>query len=172
MNKEISSRTSQVQITDFEERTYKVDTTNATISSVSSISLLHHYCSKLPHDEYGPTSVNHNSIPLTSKYFNDNNVICIRYFDPKPQFFYYDHENGTVCTITLPANAPIHQIASSPQPSTELSKKDACLKACEELHKVGALTDYLLPEKDEVPEELPEDFSDPDGNNGQWAPSI
>lgn len=58
MNKEISSRTSHVQIIDFEERTYKVDSTSATISSVSSVSLLHHYCSKLPHDEYEPTFVN------------------------------------------------------------------------------------------------------------------
>ncbi|KAL8497779.1 hypothetical protein ACS0TY_021203 [Phlomoides rotata] len=138
MNAEISSRTSHVQITDFEEKTYKVDSTSATISSVSSISLLHHYCSKLPHDEY---------------------------FNPMPQFFYYDDEDGTVCSIILPANAPIHQIASSPQPSTELAKKDACLKACQELHKVGALTDYLLPEQDEKHEELPEYLSDPDGIN-------
>lgn len=89
-----------------------------------------------------------------------------------PQFFYYDNEDGMVCSIILPANAPIHQIASSPQPSTELAKKDACLKACQELHKVGALTDYLLPEQEEKLEELPEDLSDPDGSNGQWTPSI
>lgn len=52
MNEEISSRKSHVPIIDFDERTYKVDSTGATISAVSSVSLLHRYCSKLPHDEY------------------------------------------------------------------------------------------------------------------------
>lgn len=77
-----------------------------------------------------------------------------------------------VCTIILPANAPIHQILSSPQPSTEVAKKDACLKACKALHEVGALTDYLLPEQDDKNEELTENLSDSDGSSGQWMPLI
>lgn len=52
MNEEISSREYKEGFNNVEERTYKVDATGATISSVSSISLLHRYCSKLPHDEY------------------------------------------------------------------------------------------------------------------------
>ena len=52
MNAEIASRTSSVTFVDFDERTYKVASTGATISSGYSVSLLHHYCSKLPHDEY------------------------------------------------------------------------------------------------------------------------
>lgn len=52
MNLEISSRKSHLQTTDFKEKTYKVDVTGATISSVMSVSLLHHYCSTLPCDEY------------------------------------------------------------------------------------------------------------------------
>ncbi|XP_073150113.1 dicer-like protein 4 isoform X2 [Henckelia pumila] len=135
MNEEISSRKSHVTPTDFEERTYKVDSTGATISTVSSIALLHHYCSKLPHDEY---------------------------FKPKPEFFYYDDADGVVCNIILPANAPIHQIVSAPQLSTELSKRDACLKACKELHEVGALTDYLLPDQDDKYDEMTQDLSDSD----------
>lgn len=55
MNEEISLRKSSIPITSFEERTYKVDATGATISSIRSISLLHHYCSKLPRDEYDLT---------------------------------------------------------------------------------------------------------------------
>lgn len=51
MNNEISSRKSTSAHVDFEEKTYKVDSTGATISSASSVSLLHRYCSKLPHDE-------------------------------------------------------------------------------------------------------------------------
>lgn len=52
MNKEILSRKSQETMTDFEEEVYEVNLTGATVSSTSSVSLLHRYCSKLPHDEY------------------------------------------------------------------------------------------------------------------------
>ncbi|CDP10524.1 unnamed protein product [Coffea canephora] len=133
MHQDISSRKSQVTMADFEEKTYQVDLTGATISSASSISLLHHYCSKLPHDEY---------------------------FNPRPQFFYLDEADGMVCLIILPSNAPIHEIVSASQVSFEAAKKDACLKACKTLHEVGALTDYLLPEQDSGSEETDDNFSD------------
>ncbi|KAL6973925.1 endoribonuclease Dicer [Sarracenia purpurea var. burkii] len=132
MNAEIATRTSSLTFVDFEEKTYRVASTGATISSGYSISLLHHYCSKLPHDEY---------------------------FNPKPEFSFFDDLEGTICSIILPSNAPIHQITSSPQPSKESAKKDACLKACKDLHGLGALTDYLLPDQDDGNEE---DFSDSD----------
>lgn len=74
-----------------------------------------------------------------------------------------------VCTIILPANAPIHQIVSLPQSSTEAAKKDACLRACKALHDIGALTDYLLPEQDDKHEELTQDISDSDGSSGWWT---
>ncbi|XP_021275639.1 dicer-like protein 4 isoform X1 [Herrania umbratica] len=126
MNMEISFRTSTEVFTGLEERMYKVDSSGASISSGYSISLLHQYCSKLPHDEY---------------------------FDPRPRFFYFDDIGGTICNIVLPSNAPINQIASTPQSSVDAAKKDACLKAVEELHKLGALDDYLLPLQNNVFEE-------------------
>ncbi|KAL0423451.1 UNVERIFIED_CONTAM: Endoribonuclease Dicer4, partial [Sesamum radiatum] len=87
------------------------------------------------------------------------------YFNPKPQFCYCDDADGIVCNIILPANAPIHQIVSSPKPSTKAAKKDACLKACKALHEVGALTDYLLPEQDVKYDKLTEELSDSDGRD-------
>ncbi|XVF48473.1 hypothetical protein PTKIN_Ptkin03bG0193100 [Pterospermum kingtungense] len=126
MNMEISLRTSTEVFDCPEERMYRVDSSGASISSGYSISLLHQYCSKLPHDEY---------------------------FDPKPSFFYLDDIGGTICNIVLPSNAPINQISSAPQSSMEAAKKDACLKAVEELHKLGALSDHLLPLQNSVPEE-------------------
>ena len=69
-----------------------------------------------------------------------------------------------MCNIILPPNAPIHQIISSPQPSREAAKKDACLKACERLYELGALTHYLLPD-DEV-DDNDDDDSDQDGDDG------
>ena len=52
MNMEIANRTSTETFIGSEERTYKVDSSGASISSGYSISLLHQYCSKLPCDEY------------------------------------------------------------------------------------------------------------------------
>ncbi|KAJ9688889.1 hypothetical protein PVL29_014506 [Vitis rotundifolia] len=127
MNMEISVRTSSEAFTDLEERIYKVDSSGASISSVYSISLLHQYCSKLLHDEY---------------------------FNPKPEFYYFDDSGGTVCQINLPSSAPIHQIVSTPQSSMEAAKKDACLKAIQDLHELGALNDYLLPDQGNAHEEL------------------
>ncbi|KAI4335598.1 hypothetical protein L6164_014232 [Bauhinia variegata] len=123
MNLEIMDRTSDEKFIIPEERIFKLESSGASVSSAHSISLLHQYCSKLPHDEY---------------------------FDPKPKFFYFDDLGGTVCHITLPSNASIHQIVSRPQCSIDAAKKDACLKAIEELHKLGALNDYLLPKQDDT----------------------
>lgn len=126
MNMEISSRTSKETFIGLEEKVYKVDITGASVSSAYSISLLHHYCSKLPHDEY---------------------------FDPKPNFFYFDDLGGTICHIIFPSNAPLHQIVGKPQPSQEAAKKDACLLAIEQLHKLGALSNFLLPHQEDADEE-------------------
>lgn len=71
-----------------------------------------------------------------------------------PDFYNVDDTEGIICHIILPSNAPIHHIVSAPQSSKEAAKKDACLRACEELHQVGALTEYLLPEQDDMRENL------------------
>lgn len=82
-------------------------------------------------------------------------IYLFRFFDPKPNFFYFDDSGGIVCQIALPSNAPIHQIVSTPQLSMDASKRDACLKAIEELYKLGALSDCLLPNQDDTkPEEM------------------
>lgn len=47
----------------------------------------------------------------------------------------------------------------------EDAKKDACLRAIEALHKLGALSDYLLPPREKVNhDELP---TDSDSNEGR-----
>lgn len=94
-------------------------------------------------------------------------ICCCRYFDPQPSFFYFDDLGGTVCHISFPSNSPIHQIVSAPQLSMENAKKDACLKAIEQLHKLGALNDFLLPEQEAADEELVGVSSDPDSYEGR-----
>ncbi|XP_042377592.1 endoribonuclease Dicer homolog 4-like isoform X1 [Zingiber officinale] len=118
MNSEISNRTSNKTFDDLEEIIYKVDSTGASISTACSVSLLHRYCDKLPRDIY---------------------------FTPTPKFFYIDDLDGTICQIILPPNSPIRQVDSLPCTSKDEAKRIACLKACKELHKRGALTNYLLP---------------------------
>ncbi|XP_043699597.1 endoribonuclease Dicer homolog 4-like isoform X2 [Telopea speciosissima] len=118
MNKEITCRTSRETFEAIEDAIYRVDFTGASINANYSVSLLHHYCSQLPHDEY---------------------------FNPTPEFFYFDDVEGILCHIILPSNAPIHKVVGVSQPSKELAKRNACLRASQELHKLGALTDYLLP---------------------------
>ncbi|KAH9654546.1 Dicer-like protein 4 [Citrus sinensis] len=143
MNREIMDRTSSDAFTCSEERIYKVDSSGACISAGYGVSLLHRYCSKLPHDEF---------------------------FNPKPKFYYFDDLGGTICHIILPANAPIHQIVGTPQSSMEAAKKDACLKAIEDLHKLGALNDYLLPQEDNATEDEPMLFSsDSDSYEGEGS---
>lgn len=53
INMEISFRTSSETFVGLEEKVYRVES-GASVSSGYSISLLHQYCSTLPHDEYAP----------------------------------------------------------------------------------------------------------------------
>ncbi|GAU11988.1 hypothetical protein TSUD_196120 [Trifolium subterraneum] len=134
MNTEINVRTSSETHSIPVEKTFTVSS-GASVSAAYSISLLHQYCSKLPRDEF---------------------------FDPRPNFFYFDDLGGTVCQITLPSNASIHQIVGTPQLSMEGAKRDACLKAIEELYKLGALNDCLLPRQNDAETEKVLGSSDSD----------
>ncbi|XP_051121429.1 endoribonuclease Dicer homolog 2 isoform X2 [Andrographis paniculata] len=64
------------------------------------------------------------------------------YFKPHPRFSY--NKELESCTLHLPNNCPIQTVAV--QGSTKFLKPLVCLEACKELHKVGALTDYLVPD--------------------------
>ncbi|KAL0915263.1 hypothetical protein M5K25_015666 [Dendrobium thyrsiflorum] len=118
MNKEIVCRSSDAAFDNLDEAIYKVDRTGASISTACSVSLLHGYCAKLPRDKY---------------------------FTPSPRFFFIDDTDGTICRLILPPNAPLRQVDSLPCASKDEAKRAACLNACIELHKRGALSDFLLP---------------------------
>ena len=74
--------------------------------------------------------------------FSDNQFNC-RYFKPNPRCV-IDKETGT-CTLQLPKSSPLQRIISV-QGNRKILKQLACLEACEELHRVGALTDNLVPD--------------------------
>ncbi|AQK64412.1 dicer-like 105 [Zea mays] len=74
------------------------------------------------------------------------------YFKPLPRFK-IDKALGT-CTLHLPMSSPVQTIYAEGKVS--IIKKVVCLKACRELHAVGALTDYLLPESSVPCEDEPD----------------
>ncbi|KAE9594842.1 putative ribonuclease III post-transcriptional gene silencing PAZ-Argonaute family [Lupinus albus] len=60
------------------------------------------------------------------------------YFKPSPR---WDKENGT---LYLPKSCPLQSIQVEGE--KKLLKNIACLEACKQLHKIGALTDNLVPD--------------------------
>ncbi|KAL5786463.1 hypothetical protein ACOSQ2_008855 [Xanthoceras sorbifolium] len=102
---------------------YTVDTTGASVTVDSSVSLIHHYCEKLPLDKY---------------------------YTPKPIFKYKLSEKSCECELTLPSNAAFQSIVGPASRNKNLAKQLVCLEACKKLHQMGALDDHLLPYIDET----------------------
>lgn len=98
-----------------EEDYYRVESTGATVTINTSISLIYLFCSKLPSDEY---------------------------FKPLPRFSI--NKASCTCTLYLPKSSPVQTVSTEGE--VDVLKKEVCLKACRELHAIGALTDSLLPE--------------------------
>ncbi|KAH9804981.1 Endoribonuclease Dicer [Citrus sinensis] len=106
-------------------KSYIVESTGASVTTDSSVNLIHRYCEKLPSDKY---------------------------YTPKPIFKYKSAEEAYECELTLPSNAPFQTIVGPTSRNKNLSKQLVCLEACEKLHQVGALNDHLLPSVEEPSE--------------------
>ncbi|KAF5179568.1 Endoribonuclease dicer-like protein [Thalictrum thalictroides] len=105
-----------------EPNTYFVDSTGASVTTDSSVSLIYRYCEKLPGDMY---------------------------FTPKPKFQYTLSGELYECELTLPSSALLKRIVGSKANNCHLAKQLVCLEACKKLHKLGLLTDHLLPSDEE-----------------------
>ncbi|GJX71797.1 endoribonuclease Dicer homolog 2 [Tanacetum coccineum] len=99
----------------FNEPVYRVESTGASLSLSSSISMVYFYCSRLPSDGH---------------------------FKPYPTFV-IDKEART-CYIYFPKNCPLPSVYVECNP--KMLKQLASFTACIELHKLGALTDNLVPD--------------------------
>nr|CAD1836220.1 unnamed protein product [Ananas comosus var. bracteatus] len=97
---------------------YRVDSTGATVTADSSVSLIHKYCEKLPKD---------------------------RYFTPKPFFDIVAKDGLYECTLVLPPNAAFQRLVGPLSDSRNLAKQLVSLEACKKLHLLGVLSDHLLP---------------------------
>ncbi|KAL8499337.1 hypothetical protein ACS0TY_022353 [Phlomoides rotata] len=97
---------------------YVVDSTQASVTANSSISLVQRYCDKLP---------------------RDNNMT------PKPNFESVMEGDQYRCKLILPPNAAFHTTIGPAASNFHVSKQLVCLDACKKLHQMGALSDHLLP---------------------------
>lgn len=97
---------------------YIVESSGATITADSSISLIYRYCEKLPRDKY---------------------------FTPKPDFQFTCYGGAYECTLTLPPNAAFQTLVGPTNRNSHVAKQLVCLDACKRLHQSGALDDHLLP---------------------------
>jgi len=80
------------------------------------------------------------SVPLIYRFCSK--LPSDEYFKPLPRFD-IDKSLGT-CTLHLPMSSPVQTVYA--QGEVSVLKQVVCLKACRELHAIGALTDSLLPE--------------------------
>ncbi|XP_057984824.1 endoribonuclease Dicer homolog 2 isoform X9 [Hevea brasiliensis] len=80
---------------------------------------------------------------LTTKIFClVDSLLEYRYFKPAPRCVI--DEEREICTLLLPKSCPIETICV--QGNIKTLKQKACLEACKQLHKIGALTDNLVPD--------------------------
>ncbi|KAG5574730.1 hypothetical protein H5410_054864, partial [Solanum commersonii] len=86
-------------------------------------------------------SLHHASIPCSP--LEDEMLPSDGYFKPNPRCV-IDKETRT-CTLQLPKSCPLQRIITVQGNSTKILRQLACLKACKELHRVGTLTDNLIP---------------------------
>ncbi|KFH73137.1 hypothetical protein MVEG_00358 [Podila verticillata NRRL 6337] len=118
-NKPAGEEDDQIQDKSTPEQQYHVPSTQALLTLGSAVPLLHKYCASLSTDEY-----------------------C----DWKPEFdVSASGTSGFLCDITLPPAAPVHYFQSDRTSTMDMARKSAAFKACEALHKLGAINDHLDP---------------------------
>ncbi|KAM0928777.1 hypothetical protein ACQ4PT_001981 [Festuca glaucescens] len=95
-----------------------------------------HYCV----ESTGAIVTMNSSVPLI--YFFCSKLPFDEYYKPLPRFTI--DKALCSCTLHLPKSSPVQTVYIEGEVS--VLKKAVCLKACHELHTIGALTDSLLPE--------------------------
>jgi dsRNA-specific ribonuclease len=97
---------------------FLVPSTQASVTLNSAVSLIYHYCSTLPNDEY-----------------------C----ELKPEFTFVKEFDTFVCTLTLPSNAVVQDIFKEAARSKGLAKKMVAMKAAIAIYHAKGLNDHLMP---------------------------
>lgn len=106
---------------EFEETTYTIESSGALLTLQSSVAVLQTFCSALPTDGFCAL------VPL----FKTKSV-----------------GNAFACDIELPLNSPIPGIKGELCQSKALAKAKSAFALCVQLHRMGALDDHLMPERE------------------------
>ncbi|KAK7410183.1 hypothetical protein VNO78_00768 [Psophocarpus tetragonolobus] len=105
---------------------YYVESTGASVTLESSVSLIHRYCGTLPQD---------------------------RFCNAKPSFEFLPVDGGYQCKLILPSNSAFQTIIGPFGKDICLAKLLACFEACKKLHQMGALNEHLVPFIDDSSED-------------------
>ncbi|KAG0025287.1 Dicer-like protein 1 [Podila clonocystis] len=100
------------------ERIYRVPSTQAVLTLDSAIPLLNRYCILIARHKYS---------------------------DWRPVFDVFPSGSSFSCVLTLPPNEAARVVQSDRTATKDLARMHAAFKACEALHKAGALDDHLEP---------------------------
>ncbi|KAG0034113.1 Dicer-like protein 1 [Podila clonocystis] len=100
------------------ERIYRVPSTQAVLTLDSAIPLLNRYCILIARHKYS---------------------------DWQPVFDIFPSSSSFSCVLTLPPNEAVRVVQSDRTATKDLARMHAAFKACEALHKAGALDDHLEP---------------------------
>lgn len=100
------------------KRIYRVPSTQAVLTLDSAIPLLDRFCILIARDDRS---------------------------DWKPVFDVFPSGSSFSCVLTLPPNGAVRVVQSDRTATKDLARMHAAFKACEALHKAGALDDHLEP---------------------------
>ncbi|KAK9292106.1 hypothetical protein L1049_020064 [Liquidambar formosana] len=95
-------------------------------------------------------------------YFYCSRLPSDGYFRPSP--ICHIDKDMEICTLRLPKSCPIQTVQV--QGNIKMLKQIACLEACKQLHKIGALTDNLVPDM-VVEEAVSQEFGNEPYDNEQ-----
>ena len=132
---------------------YGVPSTGARVSLVGAVSLLHVYCSKLPHDGYAEAAWWRPLFTVETTNAATNGATL------------------HACAVVLPGHAwfaAAGAVSSGAQPSAKAARAACALAAIAKLHAHGELTDHLVPACVALDEEGSgsDDVSDDEGCGG------
>lgn len=128
------------------EEMLEVVRTGAKITLRLSVALIHYYCAKLPRDRYTDSQLEPEFV--YEEVYNGQSAQMMTSAGVD------DDEHGDnvglggrqfVCTLRLPVDAAVREVRGTPCGSKAEAKRAAALQACQELRRMQALDDLLLP---------------------------
>ncbi|KAJ2056609.1 Dicer-like protein 1 [Coemansia sp. S146] len=124
-------------------RIYMVKSTQARITYLSAVPIVHRYVQLLPQDSFcllAPVFEFESVVHYQEQAAPGETTAPTKKKKPKPiPVTLYR------CKVTLPANAALRQVAGPLMPNKRLAKQVTAFRAAKKLHQLGAIDDNLVP---------------------------